>query len=1029
MAQQVIEKSRTTSLEDFVTENCMGPDIFQYNDPYYKKEMWEWFKSWHSDSSILAGIIFENAIIADSNGTHIDLKPLLSSYLDTLIWREITSCVIFGLSIFIFIVVSLGFVLCRILNDRVVSFEETSNGLWKIKWSIYILTSLLCALCLAYIVVSIVIIINFVAFSRSFSSSVCWLAVGAEALSNGNININTATGSFNVTEISLKTNTTVPFIGSLPLYGLFQELGSIEAIVEIFNETINYIGSAGFPTTLSRRLTDLVFVFTNASLISPTDVNWYIPAKETLKSSVLNAANSFLPVNETLFNSMAPILKRMISILNSVDTSSMSFSVTEYFEVFQKFISHILLFLNFSRTGSAAIFGVITALCSSSILVGIISIIFSILHIKLFLSGKNHIGFFQTRSALVAVAFIFLGLSTIISLISYSLTVAGTVGKDYCGWLVKDLFSQNGMNWISTVSPELGMIMGVCMYPLASYIKIKNSEVNSTENEYLMNRTHILKSHGLTHKYLEVFNQLQTDQTRDYNLIKEPFSNSSQLVSPFFFDKIKHFNSNESLLNESYIETPEIKNREMAKKDYISDLILANSDKIGSGTNSSDILLAEQFSHQEVVGLLNGLPINSSISSLLFQIIPSNFVDDMSKLVPEYLNIISTSQTIADQCFNYVNVTDYIKYSLMYFPDVERSSIEEQNVPVLVLITQSYKNEDWLIKSSIFSYTTYAALSSSPNAHVSTLMISQSLPFKTPGLQVLESIIYPFRIKYLVDHSENPSIKHGSSLNTSITGYSSYIENAFDPISSLLVETSSSEESLFISADTNIDHLNLNKYHKENKYFMDYPLSSFKNTLEWVKKSMKLYRYHFFCYPFSWLDIKSIRENPSFGNNSLYIKYYNHSCNYVEFQEYITSISYDYIINPTDVAAHEVERLNLILNERIRKMFGSALILNSIKSEAHNCGQVSVDFTNGIVTLCGMIGKTKDKLIVILNIITFIGYAISIIIGIIWVISLRYESRIADSIMEIEQSSNESIGNSEKDDHVNLKINSANIQY
>lgn len=1028
-AQQVIEDSRVSVLDDFVIKNCGTSKKFQHNDILYKKKMWRRFKSWHTNSSILAGMIFENAVIANSNNTQLDLKPLISSYLDTLIWREIFSCVIFGFSIFIFAAVSLGFVLCRILNDRVVSFEETSNGLWKVKLSIYILTTILCVLCAVYIALSIVIIVNFIAFSNSFSSSVCWLAVGAESLSNGNIDINTTSGSFSVTEMSLNTNTTVPFIGSLPLYGLFQELGSIEMIFEFFNETLSYIHSAGFPTTLSKRLTELVFVFTNTSLVSPTDINWYIPTKESLKSSVLNAANSFLPVNETLFNSMIPILKRITSIANSVDTSSMSFSVKEYFEVFKKFISYILIFLKISGTGSNVIFGVITAICSSSILIGIISIIFSILHIKLFLSGRSHVGFFQTRSALVAVAFIFLGLSTVVSLISYSLNVAGSVGKDYCGWIVNDLFSKTGMNWISTVSPELGMIMGICMDPLASYIRIKNPNANSTEDSFIQDRVRILEQHGIKdHIYLDLLNQLQDDQFRDEG-VKYSYFNSSHQNSQLSLNKTISFNASDNFTGKINLEDMDINSRVMAKKDYISNLIFSKSNQVDSKPRSNDILLAERFANHEIVGLMDNLLINSSLSSLLFQLLPGNFVDDLSKVVPEYLNIISTSKTIADQCFSYVNVTDYIKYSLMYFPDVERSSSDEQNVPVLVLITQSYKDEDWLVKGSIFGYTTYAALSSSSNSHVSTLIISQSLPFKIPGLEVLESIIYPFKIKYLTEHLEIPSGEHKTTINGSLSNNPLYIENTFEPTSPVIDEALNPEENLIISADTNIDDLDVDRYYKDNKYFVDYPLQVFKNTLEWAKESMKLYEYEFFCYPFSWLDIDHIKENPDFGNNSLYIKHYNRSCNYVEFQEYITSVSYDYIINPTIIAADDVARLNLILNERIRKMFGSALILNSIKTEAHNCGQASVDFTNGIVTFCGMVGKTKDSIIVILNIATFVGFAISIIIGIIWVISLRYESRIADSIMEMEQSSNESLGNVEQDDHVNVKVNDTNIHY
>ncbi|KAK9173611.1 hypothetical protein CmeUKMEL1_11715 [Cryptosporidium meleagridis] len=1027
-AQQVIDHSRVSTLEEFVYENCGIYDKLQESDLGYKKEMWESFKSWHSDYSILAGIIFENAIIADSNKAHINLKPLLSSYLDALIWREIASCITFGISIFTFIAVSLGFVLCRVLNDRVVSFEETSNGLWKVKLSIYILSTLLCVLCVIYIILSIVIIVNFFAFSDSFLTSVCWLAIGTDAFSNGNININTTSGSFSIAKLFLKTNTTVPFIGSLPLYGLFQELGSIETLSEFFKDTINYITSAGFPTTLSIRLNELAKVFTNSSVINPNGIDWYIPAKELLKNSVLNAANSFMPVNETLFNSMIPVLNQITGILKSVDTSSMSFSVDEYFEVFKKFISYILLFLNVSRTASHVVFVIITVLFVSSAIIGIISIIFSILHIKLFLSGRSHIGFFQSRSALVAVAFIFMGLSTFVSFVSYTLTVGGTVGKDYCGWIVNDLFSPTGMNWISTVSPELGMIMSICMYPLASYIKIKSDNKSYiNEKDFISDKIRVLEYHGIkNHIYLDLFDKLQSDESVDSKNINDIFFNYSNMDPRFSLNENNLIN-NGSLNSELYIRDLSTKSRSMNKNDFISNLLL-NYDSVLLKSSSNDILLAERFSNHEIVGLLNDVPIESSLAYLLVQLLPGSFVNDMSKIVPEYINIISTSQTIAEQCFTYMNISDYIKYSLMYFPDVEKSTPDEQDVPILVLITQSYKEENWLMKSSIFGYTTYTALCSSPNSNVSTLMISQSLPIKVPGLEVLESIIYPFKIKYLVDTSDT-IIENQNKIEENPTSKSSSLESIFEPTSPITKVDTASEENLIISADTNIDQLPIEKYHKDNKHFKEYPISSFKNTLLWVKKSMELYNNNFFCYPFPWIDIEEIKKIPNFGNNSLYIKYYNNTCKYVEFQEYIASISYDYLINPTNFAANEVERLNLVLNDRIRKMFGSAMILNSIKTEAHNCGQVSVDFTNGIVTFCGMIGRTKDTLIIILNIATFIGFAISIVIGIIWLISLRYESRIIDSIVEMEQLSNESLGNVEQDDNIDVKINKADTNH
>lgn len=1026
-AQQVIEKSRIKSLETFIFENCGKYEQLQENDSLYKKEMWERFKSWHSDYSVLAGIIFENLIIADSNETKIDVKPLISSYLDTLIWREIVSCVIFGISIFTFIIVSLGFVLCRILNDRVVSFEETSNGLWKVKLSIYILTILLCGLCVVYVALSVVIIINFIYFSNSFSTSVCWLAIGADAFSNGNININITSGSFSLSEISLKTNTTVPFIGSLPLYGLFQELGSIDVLVEFLNNAVSYMGNAGFPTLLSKRLTELMNVFTNSSVINPTGTDWYIPAKELLKDSVLNAANSFFPVNETIYNSMMSVLYKILYISDSIDTSSMTFSVTEYFEIFKKFISYILSFLNISRTASNIVFGLTTALCVSSIVIGIISIIFSILHIKLFLSGKSHIGFFQSRSALVAAAFILMGLSTFVSFISYTLTVAGTVGKDYCGWIVNDLFSSTGMNWVSTVSPQLGMIMSTCMYPLASYIRIIDTkERNLADSNFIIDRIRVLEDHGIkNHIYLDLYNKIQSNKFQDKENIKDSFFNSDK-NSQTLSDHINNFYQSSNLTGKLLLEAINMKNRSMNENNIISSLLLANSTKLTLKSSSNDILLEKRFGNHEIVSLLDDTPIQSSLSFLLIALLSDGFVDQFSKIVSEFLNIISTGQTIAEQCFNYINVTDYVKYSLMYFPDVEKTSEAQQDVPVLVLITQSYKEEDWLIKSSIFGYTTYTALCKSPNNNISTLMISQSLPFKIPGLEILESIIYPYKIKYLTESSKKFLMEQDNAMNSTASSFSFYIENIFEPKSRILLESLDQEENLIISADTDIDQLEIDKYHKYNKYFMDYPLSNFKNTLEWVRKLMKLYNYDFFCYPFSWLDIDHIKESPNSGNNSLYIKYYNNACNYVEFHEYVTSMSYDYIINPTNLAAHEVARLSSILNDRMLKMFGSAIILTSIRTEAHNCGQVSVDFTDGIVTFCGMVGKTKDTLIVFLNIATFIGFAISIIIGIIWLISLRYESRIADSIIEMEQSSNESIGHLEQDGGVNAKLSDVN---
>ncbi|KAF7458669.1 putative integral membrane protein [Cryptosporidium felis] len=1016
-AQETIKNSRVLNLEEFVAENCGTKDNYKDYSLNYKKEIWKWIESWHSDASVLAGIIFENVIVSDFNKTTFDIKPLLSNYLDTLIWREIVSCIVFGVAIFLFIVVSLGFVLCRVLNDRVVSFEETSQGLWKVKLFMYILVTLLSLLCVGYIITSVILIIHFKSFSSSFSTSVCWFAMGAEVLSNGNININTTSGAFNITELSLLTNSTVPFIGSLPLYGLFQKLGSVESIDQFYNSTIDYIDSAGFSTTLSKRISELVAVFTNQSLINPKDTDWFIPAKKSLSLPVINAANSFLPVNETIYNSMIPILKKIISIISTVDVSSMSFTVSEYFEVFKHFIAYILLFLNTSKISSKFIFGMITALCASSIIVGLITVVFSILHINLFLSGRNHLGFFQSRSALVAVAFIFLGLSTINSFITYILAVFGTVGEDYCGWIVKGLFDPIGMSWISTVRPEIGMIMNICMYPLASYLRKKIPEKRELLNsDFLFDRIRILESHGITnHTYIELFNKLRENNT--YSTGSEVNNITLTEGNDYSRNKINERKNN------SMKEATEEK-RKLSNYDYFQRLFIKGSNSKSSESNSNSLLLAEQFANQEIVGLLDDSPINSSMSILFFQLLPGDFVSEMGKIVPDYLNIISTSYSIAEQCFGYLNITDYIKYSLMYFPDVETSSKEEQDVPVLVLITQSHKNEEWVVKNQKFGYVTYTSLCSSPNNQVSTLMISQTLPLKLPGLNVFESLIEPFKIKFLQDSRKSQKLPtENESESENLKG------NLFDLL--LTNENQISrmdDESLIISADTDINSLDIEKYHKHNKYFSEYPLSSFKNALLWAKKSMKLYEYEFFCHPFSWIEMEKIESNPTFGNNSLYIKYYNKACNYIEFKNYITSISYDYIINPTITAATEVKKLNVDLNDRIRKMFGSALVLNSIKTEAHNCGQVSVDFTNGIITLCGMIGKTRDSLVIILNISTFIGFAISIMIGMVWIISLRYESRIADSILEVEQSSEDSMGNNEKEmDNVDLKINNANV--
>ncbi|KAK6589366.1 hypothetical protein RS030_213379 [Cryptosporidium xiaoi] len=1020
-AQQVINSSRVLTLNDFVEEHCRTSDYYPYIDHKYSKEMWEWFISWHSDSSVLAGMILENIIVLDSKDVQVDVKPLLSEYIDELIWREKFSCVIFGLSIFLFISVALAFVLCRVLNDRVISFEETTQGLWKIKLSIYIFIVLLCILSIVYILVSIITIVNFVNFSFSFSSSVCWLATGVDALSNGNININTTSGGFDVVEASLRTNTTIPFIGTLPLYGLFQELGSIEAINGLVNSTFDYIDSAGFSTTLSQRLADMVTVFTNSSLIKPTDVKWSIPSKSSLSVLVNQAASSFLPVKETVYNSMVPVLSEIVALAKSVDTSSMSYSVSAYFDVFQEFIRYIMIFIMFSKISSNVIFAVITTLCACSIFVGILTIIFSILHIKLFLSGKSHIGFFQSRSALVAVAFIILGFSIIFSFITYTLTIAGTVGKDYCSWIVKDLFSTAGMNWISTISPEIGMVFSICLYPLATYIRVDDDNSRELELEFYSNRIRVLEELGIsdnnTNKY---YYKLK------YNY--EKIVGNKTDVNTHSEDETKDHNFN--FTNETF----NIDNDRKLDQGAIdlSKLGLRSSSLFTEADSKSSILLSEKYDHRKVYSLLSDIPTNNSMAILFYTLLPGSLVLDLANIVPEYLNIALTTLSIAEQSFTYVNVTDYIKFSLMYLPDTLESSSTEQEVPVLVLITQSYFLEETLSKSSIFGYTTYSSLCSSTNNDVSTLMISSQLPVKIPGLETLQKIIDPFKIKPLVDNYPIPVTTETESNDNSTI----FSEEFISSMNLQLVQELSSEsqnqaginnkkyDDVVIDSNTNFDEIDLEPYYKINKYFTEYPISSYKETLEWVKRLAKLYDYKFYCYPFSWVDIEWVKANLKSGNNTLYSELYGKECNYLEFQRYITSIGYDYLISPTDIAFNEVKKLYKDINYRIKSMLGSAMVLKNIQTEAHNCGQVSVDSTNAIVTFCGMIGRTKHTLIVLLNVANFIGFAISIIIGAVWIISLRYESRIADSILEMEQSSNESERNSDGEtSEVDLKIN------
>ncbi|KAH8741375.1 hypothetical protein FG386_003222 [Cryptosporidium ryanae] len=1023
-AQQIINNSRVLTLDDFVDEHCKTSDYYPYIDNEYSKEMWEWFISWHSDSSVLAGMILENLIVLDSKNVQVDVKPLLSEYFDKLIWREIVSCVIFGISIFLFILVALAFVLCRVLNDRVISFEETTQGLWKIKLSIYMLILLLCILSTGYIMVSIVTIVNFVNFSFSFSSSVCWLATGVDALSNGNININTTSGGFNVVEASLRTNTTIPFIGTLPLYGLFQELASVEAINGLVNSTFDYIDSVGFSTSLSQRLSDMVTVFTNTSLIKPANTKWSIPSGPSLSVLVNQAASSFLPVRDTLYNSMVPILSEIVSLAKSVDTSSMTYSVSAYFDVFQEFIRYTMLFIMFSKTGSNTIFTIITTLCSCSIFVGILTIVFSILHIKLFLSGRSHIGFFQSRSALVAVAFIILGFSTIFSFITYTLTIAGTVGKDYCAWVVKDLFSTTGMNWISTIGPEIGMVFSICLYPLATYIRV--SDDNNTreldEVEFYSNRIRLLEEIGISDNTNKYYDKLKHNYEKIISNINDTNKHSEDILKEYNF----------SLNSETFNNIDN--NRKLGEKPIdLSKLGLKSGSLLTKDDSKNSILLAEQYKGKKVYTLLSNVPANNSMSILFYALLPGNLVLDLANIVPEYLNIASTTLSIAEQSFTYVNVTDYIKFSLMYLPDTQESSSAEQEVPVLVLITQSYFSEKTLTKNSIFGYTTYSSLCSSSNNDISTLMISSQLPVKIPGLETLQTIIEPFKIKPLVGN--DPIIKttksesNDSSLIFSeeqITDMNmqQFQELSFEPLNNTMMTEFEKHDNLVIDASTNFDELDLDSYYKMNKYFTEYPISSYKETLEWVKKLAKLYDYKFYCYPFSWVDIERIKADPNTGNNTLYLEFHGKECNYLEFERYITSIGYDYLINPTNIAFNEVKRLYKDINHRIKSMLGSAMILKNIRTEAHNCGQVSVDSTNAIVTFCGMIGRTKDTLIILLNVATFIGFAISIIIGAIWIISLRYESRISDSILEMEQSSNESEGNSDGElSRVDLKIN------
>ncbi|EEA07170.1 uncharacterized protein CMU_000400 [Cryptosporidium muris RN66] len=936
-AQKLISNSRVKELSDFLSLYCNNRQYYNPYSPQVILSKWELFRSWYKEPSTLLGIIFENLLSGDNITNNKVILPLASNYLYTLIKRELIGFIVLSLAVFLFMVISLIFLLCRHFRDRVISLEESFEGLNKVKYGLIFTTICIFLLCSGYIIANVLTIIRVIKIHDSITSSFCWVAVGIDSLTNGNVNVNITSGKFNVKPSSAITNASIPFLGAFPIQCLLEQITQQEQINKLTNSSLKFIQSAGFGTTLADRFLDLASFFNNRTLFEPGETNWSVPAGLKIPMKMVQFSETLVETNSTVFGTINPQINELIAVLKSGQQSADIKITLQYFVEMKKFTFQALYILDIIRTSNIIIFYVIISLTGSIILSSVFAIIFSIIHTILLLYGSTRYGCFQSSSAIGAIAFFIIILSTCLAFIIFLLSIGGIIGQDYCSWMAKDLFNTAGSNWIKTVKSEISEVIESCIFPVPSYLS-EGTNQNSTS---LLHNT-MLKDQLQTNMRFDHANeyvQSENNQLKSINIDTHK-SVPAKTVSNKITNSIKY-------------------NWESNETEFINDMV-----KQLSMSNERLPPLQDTTEH-----IFNGKSSSHNILSMVTKSIQSGLTEEVTRLVSITWTNIINSQDLAVQCITFINYTDFINYATSYFPNVNTGLLKRQQVPVLILITQSSPNQLLLNKTTIFGFTTYSALSGSKNYNVNSAISSATYPYLLPGMEVFQSIIIPFKLEPL--QKENPS-------------------NSKDP--------------LIITSTTDLSIINVAEYLATNPYFSEYPLAYFENALWWAKKLAELYKTYIVCPYFSWIDLANSNSSTSV-NDHLYQTYSGKPCLFKVYGEYMHSLIQDYFVNPSNQATSEIDHYGNLLTAQLADILGSVTALQNAGQSAYDCGQISIDFTNGITTMCGLVSELRTILIDILTTVTFTGYLVSIFILIIWLIAIRYETRIADSILERTYSS------------------------
>ncbi|KAL7068704.1 hypothetical protein ACR3K2_08630 [Cryptosporidium serpentis] len=935
-AQKLISNSRVKELSNFLSLYCNHEQYYNSYSPKVILSKWELFRSWYKEPSTLLGIIFENLLAGNNTSTNKALLPLASNYLDTLIKRELIGFIILGLAIFLFMVISLTFLLCRRFRDRVVSLEESSEGLNKVKYGLIFTTICIFLLCSGYIIVNVLTIIRVIKIHDSIASSFCWIAVGIDSLSNGNVDMNVTSGKFNLRPSSAITNASIPFLGALPIQYLLEQIIKQEQMDKLSNSSLKFIQSAGFGTTLADRSLDLGLFFSNKTLFQPGETNWSVPAGLKIPIKMTQLSRTFIGANSTVYSTINPVVNELINVLQNGQQLINIKIASQYFLEMKKFTFQTLYILDIIRISNIIIFYVIVSLAGGIILFSVFAIIFSIIHTILLFYGSTRYGCFQSRSAIGTIAFFIIILSTCLAFVIFLLSIGGIIGQDYCSWMAKDLFNTTGSNWIKTVNSGIGEVVESCILPMPSYL-YKRTNQNSTS--FLRNMSKDQLETNIRFDHANEYVQSENNQHKDIN-INVHKSVPVKIVSNETADSTKHNWKND-------------------EAEFINNSVLQSS-------MSNGRLLSLQNKTEYA---FNGELSSHNILSMITQSIQNGLTDEITRIISiSWTNIIN-SWDLAVQCIDYINYTDFIKYATSYFPNVNTQFLQRQQVPVLILITQSSPNQLLLDKTTIFGFPTYSALSGSSNYNVNSAISSANYPYLLPGMEILQSIIVPFKLEPL--QKEN---------------------------------FSDSRDPFVITSTTDLSIIKFAEYQATSPYFSEYPLIYFENALWWAKKLAELYKTYIVCPYFNWIDLANSNSSTSV-NNHFYQTYSGKPCLFKVYVEYMHSLIKDYFVNPSNQATNEIANYGNLLITQLANILGSVTTLQSAGQNAYDCGQVSIDFTNGITTMCSLVSELRTILIDILTAVTFTGYLVSIFIFIIWLIAVRYETRIADSILERTYSS------------------------